>query len=239
MNASKSTKNGFLVFYLLLSLLHLVFEWQQYRWGIIGTKPLLLTVLLVDYLRSCGFQRAFDRLMVVALFFSILGDTFLLFTEQSAGGVSFFLLGLGSFLVTHLAYAFAFGLVRSCRTGYLSQAPWWGVPYLLFFALFLYWIWPGLPTELRFPVVLYSMAIIGMQLMALNIGFARGEGWFLLMIGAIAFLFSDSLIAVHRFLSDSVEIPMIRIWIMSLYLGGQFLLVVGAKKVRPGRNTKF
>jgi len=233
MNPGKHSKNGLLALYVVLSLLHLFFEWQQYRWGILATKPLLLTVLLIYFLHRYGFRQAFDRLIVLALFFSVLGDTFLMFTEQRAGGVPFFLLGLGAFLLTHLAYAFAFGLVQSWREGLLRRAPWWAFPYLLFFTLFLMWIWPGLPLDLRFPVILYSMAIIAMQLMAVNIGSEQGYGWRFLVIGALAFMFSDSLIAVNRFLAGSVGIPMIRIWIMGLYLGGQLLLVLGAKKVRP------
>ena len=53
-------------------------------------------------------QRNFqDKLMLIAFFFSMLGDTFLMFQ-----GEEYFMFGLGSFIITHLFYIFVFSRNR-------------------------------------------------------------------------------------------------------------------------------
>jgi uncharacterized membrane protein YhhN len=49
-------------------------------------------------------------------------------------------------------------------------------------------------------------------------------------LGAILFILSDSVIALNKFKSDDLNIPMPRLIIMVTYILGQFLIVEGVIK---------
>jgi uncharacterized membrane protein YhhN len=52
------------------------------------------------------------------------------------------------------------------------------------------------------------------------------------LIGAILFIISDSLIAINKF---AYSIPLSGLWVMATYIAAQYLIVEG---VLLGRNTK-
>ena len=106
-----------------LSILNIFFENIDMVYGVYLTKPLLLITL------SCWFwlntrknATAFSRFLLAGLIFSIGGDTFLMFVEN-AGKASFFVFGLGCFLLAHLSYLLAFLKYSSSQQGILSQKP--------------------------------------------------------------------------------------------------------------------
>lgn len=218
--------------FLVLSLWNLYFEWMEQQVGIYCTKPLLMVTLALFFARSVKQHSRTRGLVLIAILFSVAGDTLLMFTEQEAGGPIFFLLGLAAFLVTHVFYSLAFLSIRKLPAGQLQKQPLLGIPYLIFFAFFLSWIWKGIPSDMLIPVVLYSLAILCMQLTALNLGRkAVGQQTYLLLVfGALLFMASDSLIAVNRFMGEVVQIGYVRIWIMSLYLLGQWMIALGASR---------
>jgi len=75
-------------------------------------------------------------------------------------------------------------------------------------------------------VVVYSTAIATMVLFAIN-RFHRvnDRSFVLVFIGALMFMFSDSFIAVNKFLHP---IAFSGVWIMSLYSFGQYLIAKGS-----------
>lgn len=130
---------------------------------------------------------------------------------------SWFLLGLGSFLLSHVAYVVAFSTVRpgvlaAVVAGAALAGP--GV-------LVLRWLWPHLDARMRIPVVAY-VAVIG-AMVAAAVGAAAGHGpirpamaplsadqlaphWFwqtAVLAAAAAFFTSDLLVARHRFVTRS------------------------------------
>ena len=189
------------------------------------SKPLLMLCLLAYFLIVTSQARSREKLLlIIAILTAWAGDVFLLFTGR---GDHFFLMGLCSFLLTHLAYALTFW--RWSRGGGIRPA------YPLYLGLLLFWftfnlgLRDGIPADLQLPVGVYSLVI--MIMVALAYHFAKASGtarrhwvWW----GALLFLLSDTLIGVGKFGGALVEIPYLRLWIMLTYLTGQYLLIRGA-----------
>lgn len=195
------------------------------------TKPLLLTVLsLWFFLSTRASPSRFSRWVLRGLLFSIAGDTFLLFARDGySHGTLFFLLGLGSFLITHVCYSTAFFSLPLKSEGQLRRAPWLAIPFLLFLAGFNFYLWPDLPGAFRVPVTIYSMVIIAMALSCLQFSpfFSRPVFW-TIFTGVLLFVISDSLIALSRFKAESITVPQSRFLIMSTYIIAQYLIARGS-----------
>lgn len=164
--------------------------------------------------------------LCAALIFSGAGDVLLALPEMAQG----FVLGLGAFLVAHLAYFVLFWRVRRRW----SQVPAWHR-----IAIVLVWItaalayvmyWPGM-GELKAPVACYVIVLAMMASAALLAG-VRGE-W--AAVGALLFTVSDALIGTTRFVG-SVPAQEYAIWI--LYALAQLLLTAGILAIRPGSASQ-
>ena len=190
--ADVRSRAGFpwLVGYALVSTLHVLAEGMNWSELMLYTKPTLMWWLLLFVWQQTSHRQCSAKwLLMAALLASNAGDIFLLFAGK---GENFFILGLGSFLIAHLAYIFTFS--RLSDSGF--ERPSW---YLLIFLL-LYWIsfnavmWDGMPASLKPPVVLYSLVILVMVAFARSLfrqSAAPGRQW--LWWGALLFLLSDSL----------------------------------------------
>ena len=78
---------------------------------------------------------------------------------------------------------------------------------------------------MQIPISIYSSVIILMVIAALNWkDYINKQAFKFVFWGALLFMFSDSIIALNKFKS---AIPQAHIWIMSLYLLGQYLIVRG------------
>jgi uncharacterized membrane protein YhhN len=219
MPASVHPAKSFSLLYGAILLLELLCEQMQpeARYFLYFIKPLALLSLgayVVVQIRKG--KASFSWWLLAAIFFSWLGDIFLMFQAEI-----WFMLGLGSFLLAQLAYAWLF---RQEGGGFLRKKPVWALPFLAFGLGLMGWLWPHL-GDLKVPVALYASAILLMNLMALSRKEKVSETSFRwVMVGAILFLISDSLIALNKFYQP---ITGARLLIMLTYLSAQFLLVMG------------
>lgn len=160
-------------------------------------KPLVL-VLLIAAAVAFGDRVGTLRwaLTVVALVFSLAGDTFLMLPRD------LFIVGLGSFLLAHLAYVAAF---NTAAPPFVLTAVASGAVVLVGGAVFSK-LRAGMvrmgSTELLFPVTLYALAIVAMVVSA--IATAGRPDWTagasaLAIGGALLFLVSDGVIGWMRF----------------------------------------
>jgi len=188
----------------------------------VATKPMLMAILLMYFVTSTRAWPAWRYLVVAALVFSWAGDVFLISAD-------WFVAGLASFLVAHVFYIAAYQKTGAAR-GRLQPLV------VLMFALFgvflLWFVYPGL-NDLKVPVFIYALILLGMGVWA----FKRRQGtnrasFKLVATGAILFVISDGLIAVNRF---AHEIPAERILVMSIYLTAQYLIVQGL--IQHGEKT--
>jgi uncharacterized membrane protein YhhN len=222
-----------LLLFLVLALLNLWAEYSFSRNLIFATKPLLVTSLgLWFFIETKNNNTLFRSLILLALLFSVGGDTLLMFVEGDPEKQHFFLFGLASFLVAHIFYLSAFVKYPSDKLGLINRKKWWISIFAVYIAYFNWFLLPDVPKEMQIPVLVYSLAIMTMLLACLNLnGKIPSKIFLVLFSGAMLFMISDTIIALNKFKSDEFTIPFARIWIMSFYLLGQFLLVKGSAKV--------
>lgn len=182
-------------------------------------KPLLMTALAVVYLVSVKKPNFW---LLSALFFSFWGDVFLL------DKANFFVFGLASFLVAHIVYIkISSGYVKKSSVSKIIVA---AIPFIVLFAGLLSLIFDNL-GEMLLPVLVYGVAISTFGTLALlNYQQEKSTANTWLLLGAVLFIASDSLIALNNFYTPK---RLFDISIISLYVVSQYLIVraVIAKEV--------
>jgi uncharacterized membrane protein YhhN len=164
-----------------------------------------------------GSQRV---LILAAIIFSCLGDTILLFENM-------FVFGLGSFLIAHLCYISAF-IQDNQGWIFTKKDRWfWVIPVGLYGAGLMSYLYPHLGA-MTVPVSVYSIAILTMFLTVINRwkSVSYDSFWWVL-IGAIFFCLSDSLLAINLF---AQPVPMGNILVITTYTVGQYLMILGSLK---------
>lgn len=172
-------------------------------------KPLLMTVLVIVYLVSVKKPNFW---LISALFFSFWGDVFLL------DKVNYFVFGLGSFLIAHVLYIKMTSqlLKKQSANKILKSA----IIFVALFAGVLFLIFDNL-GEMLVPVIVYGIAISAFGTCALlNYQQEKSTVNLWLLLGAILFIASDSLIALNNFYSPKrfFDIAIITLYIVSQYL---------------------
>lgn len=195
-----------------------------------GFKWLLMPTLALFYYQSVTKPiSSFHQKMFLALFFSWLGDVFLIFgTDEKP---LFFLLGLVSFLIAHVMYVFTFiNLEKTAEKGGFSGKLIFLIPLVAYMGFLLYTLIPSLladekKKEMLVPVLVYSSVISAMVVTAVNrIGRVSQQSFQWTFAGALLFMFSDSIIALNKF---NEPITNASVYIMLLYTVGQFLIAKG------------
>lgn len=154
-------------------------------------KPLTTLLIIGVAISQDSTAPLYHQWVLVALGLSLLGDIALMFH-----GNRWFLTGLGSFLLAHLAFIAAF------LSGVESPTlPWWAVLSPLAGALVLPRLWPG-AKSLRPAVVAYGLVLCGMVLAAAARYQADpGATALLALAGAVLFQASDSLLGFRQFVA--------------------------------------
>jgi uncharacterized membrane protein YhhN len=187
------------------------------------TKPFLaITLLLAFRLQTKQCFSPLKRWLTLALFCSFLGDTCLLLESRYP---AFFIAGLSAFLLAHVFYIRYFIRVEGLKDGWMGKNAWTIVLLALYGLTVLYFLFPGLGS-LQLPVILYMMVLFGMLITCIN---ARPKfpttGRRMLVLGAIAFVVSDSILAFSRFYAD---FPLSNILVMTTYCLAQYLITRGS-----------
>ena len=184
------------------------------------TKPLLIPVLvlLVVFTKTVAPRQS---LLITGLVFSWLGDMFLLFEYKNS---LFFIFGLVCFLTTHIFYIVYFLRIRSVNISLLKKL---AVLIALVPAYGITLVWQLYPHlgDLKLPVMVYAAVICTMLLCSLHIFLKvnrKAARYFL--IGAAAFVVSDSLLAIDKFYQPFAYAG---VFIMLTYCAAQYFIVQG------------
>ena len=207
--------------FLLLSIIHLASLFLAEEMLDMVTKPLLMPALMYYFVGST-VKSPLNNFVIVAMIFSFLGDTLLMFAEAND---LFFLIGLVSFLIAHITYIIInLNAKEIVERGIKPQ--WQDIPFV-FYGLFIFtWLKDGL-GEMYIPTLIYTVIICLMVITARKRWKkADNNSFWLVMIGAGFFVVSDSLLAMNKFdgafqHSDPA--------IMITYLLAQFLMIEGYK----------
>lgn len=193
------------------------------------SKPLLMVALIAFYVQSInGYWTRLHKLMVAAFFFSWIGDVALMFVFKNE---NFFLVGLVGFLITHILYAVSFADVTNRKTEALLPKKFWVIiPLVIYMIALLSMLVPGITGNEKtqpflVPVLVYSTAIATMTMFSINRYKRVNDASFALVFGgALLFMFSDSIIAINKFLHPFETAS---IFIMILYTAGQYFIAKG------------
>ena len=189
-----------LIAFFLVSILNIAANLAEGTILIWLTKPLLMPLLAAwFYLGTDRLSKQVSTLIFSGLLFSWAGDCLLLLVQQNP---NYFLFGLGSVLIAHLFYITAFVRYPGFAKGWVRLKLWPLLPVFLYLFFILNYLWPDLPGPFQIPVALYSFVISVMLLASMNMkGRIESRQAFQLMLGALLFVLSDSLIAIHTITS--------------------------------------
>jgi uncharacterized membrane protein YhhN len=207
----------------LVSLVHLAFHLMEWREAAMITKPLLMPLLWGTlWVNRQGLSKQLFRWLLGALICSWLGDVLLMWDN----GALSFLLGMAAFFAAQLAYVVVFlsSATHAASQSQPTQKHWWSFPLLLIAVGIYLYLYPHL-DEMRWPVLVYILAISSMILSALHrLSHKKSVGGWLVFVGALCFMLSDSLLAINKFVSP---IPQAGFLVMLSYLLAQWLLLKG------------
>jgi uncharacterized membrane protein YhhN len=137
--------------------------------------------------------------------------------------------GLIAFLISHIVYILLFNKQLKYKNRKNKAIFWIGVTCIIVYLFTMISILLPSLGDLTIPVFVYALVISTMLLFALK-GFLNWEepgNWYIL-IGAIAFISSDSILAFNKFYAPIVLSSFL---IMITYLLAQYLIVVGILKL--------
>jgi uncharacterized membrane protein YhhN len=179
------------------------------RVDVLGTAltPVLLALLIAWVLLARG--RHTPRLLLAGLVFAWLGDVAL-----DGPGDLRFILGIALFLVMQVCYSM--GFVGLGALGALRRRIWLPIAAAV--------LWVGLNVglgpmlgDMRWPLAVYSAALITMATLSLGVSARVGAG-------GVLFLVSDLLIGLD---AAAFDVPLRHILVIGTYAAAQLLIVTG------------
>ena len=183
-------------------------EWRGNRWRL-AAKPAASACFIVAAVLAGAGDTGYGRWVLVGLALSAVGDVALLWRSSRV-----FLVGLGSFLLGHVAYVAAFA-TRGLDGGaaVVAALVLSGPAFLV-----IRWLWPHVPPKMQLPVAAYATVISLMVAMAVGTVVHGGDNR---IIGAaVMFFFSDLAVARDRFVAPG---PVNRLWGLPMYYAAQFV----------------
>lgn len=195
-------------FYAILALAFIAtLPYSPYE-GSFALKVFPILLLFGAVVASAPFRGKW--LLVAAVVFSGAGDVILDLTFQGN-----FIAGLVSFLTAHIFYVALFLKGAAVRRNMILPT----VLAVAFPAAMAAFLWPHL-GQMQLPVAVYIGVISSMLVTSLH----RSRLNFTVIAGAIAFVISDSVLALNKFYSP---FPWARYAIMATYYLAQYLIVTG------------
>ena len=172
-------------------------------------KPFASLGFIVAAIGFGAFESRYGKIILLGLILGAIGDVCLLGSAKQ-----YFIAGLVSFLLGHVAYVVAFaGLPLN-----LSYAIVAAVLMSLVMLAIARWVFPHAP-KMRVPIGLYMLVISVMCVVAIGAGGA-GAPW-MIPVGALMFTASDIAVVRDRFVSKGL---VNRLWGLPLYYAAQLII---------------
>jgi uncharacterized membrane protein YhhN len=186
-------------------------------------KPLIVPALVGYFAtQTKAVAAGFRKWILRALLFSWAGDVLLMFVTTNE---KFFLAGLASFLLAHIFYIIFFHKVRFKEK--IKSQVWTLVVVVLYYVGLIYLLSPYL-LHMKLPVRIYGIVISFMCMLAMHMLYINNKKaglW--MMMGALLFVISDSVLAINKFYQPFQTAGII---IMLTYGLAQLFIVKGAAK---------
>lgn len=223
MTLNKTLKSFSILFFLIVLTEQLTAANSNLLWAHYIAKPAIVGSLIILLFKTSGYlPSGLSRLTLSGLIFSLIGDFLLMFVETSE---LFFIAGLIAFLIAHCFYIIVFLKGRNSTQKRVLPL----IILLVYAIVFLGFIYKSLGS-LLIPVILYVIVILGMAYSSfLRKDSVSACSYVFVMIGALFFVISDSLLAIDKFYQP---IPMSNLGIMITYAIAQFLIIIGILKTK-------
>ena len=210
MKKSKYINLGIILFFLVVALdsLGIILDEKILRYIF---KPLIFPTLALVYVISVT---KINKLYLVALLFSFLGDILLLDHSRP-----FFLLGLISFLIMHLIYIHIVNKdIQEYKAKNLIVS---SIPFIIVLVFTIYFVFRNL-SELFIPILFYGIVVSILGTLAFyNYLEKRSDNALILLLGIFFFITSNAMSALEKFHLQNRELA---IGIMLTYAVAQFLI---------------
>lgn len=184
-------------------------------------KLVASTAFVATAISAGALRSRYGVFILTGLICSWLGDAFLIGTAER-----WFLLGLVSFLLAHVAYITGFIETGVDRNWTLAAA----APVVVIAFLVLLWLAPQLPGNMIWPVRFYTAVISLMVITAF--GTLGGGASPLIVAGACLFFISDLSVAATRFTDPPFPTYVLG---LPLYYMGQLCFALSVSSARPLR----
>jgi len=193
------------------------------------TKILIIPLLMGWLISSLSLINSkIYKWVIAALLFSWAGDILLMLESKNS---IFFIFGLVSFLIAHICYIVFFQEVKKkekIKTNWLLL-----LPVFIYYLSLIIFLFPHL-GDLKIPVIIYGAVISTMLAFALHMQRINYRaGGTNMMLGAILFIISDSVLAINKFYQP---FDVAGIIIMLTYAFAQLLIVSGV--IKYARQTQ-
>jgi uncharacterized membrane protein YhhN len=210
--------------YFAIGIIFIALETISAKWPAILAKALIIPVLFFLYFRLIKGQiNKFHWMIMSALVFSWLGDITLQLQEKND---IFFMIGLSCFLLAQIMYLIAFFSTKGENVLFFKKV-YLILPVILYGVIMLYILYDGL-GDMKIPVIIYTAVILTMLTSALNREKkVNRQSYILVLVGAILFVLSDSMIAINKF---SYPFILSDVAIMTTYITAQYLIILGCLK---------
>ena len=175
----------------------------------------MVFIILIAVRASFNNLSRYAGFILAGLVFSLAGDVFLMLPSDQ------FMAGLVSFLIAHLFYIAAF------TVGKRINLSWSVVPFLIYGVIMYAVLHPYLGA-MRLPVLAYVAVILIMGWQACNRwNFSRNTFTLLAFLGAVLFIFSDTVLALNKF-REHFEAA--RALNLSTYFTAQWMIALSIKQ---------
>ena len=190
----------------------------------------LLMPMLILYLWNGVEEKSKNtlfRLSIFALILSYAGDIILMIPGNNP---LFFISGLVSFLIAHLCYTKLFTTLSPLDKHFLKKNLIGTIGIIIFLISLLLYLVPKIDATLKIPVTVYAIIICTMLISAINLKEKiEKKPQQLILVGAILFVISDSILALNKFDPSFQGITLMHALVMTTYISAQGFIIYGIK----------
>ncbi|RLB39420.1 MAG: lysoplasmalogenase [Deltaproteobacteria bacterium] len=184
-------------------------EWKGSPGLRAAAKPFASLGFIVAAIGFGALESHYGNIVLVGLILGAIGDVCLLGQAKQ-----YFIAGLVSFLLGHVAYVVAFSsLPISVPPALMAAAAMAAI-----MAMMARWVFPHAP-DMRVPIGIYMLVIAAMCVVAVGAG-AAGAPW-MIPVGAVMFTASDIAVVRDRFVAPGF---VNRLWGLPLYYAAQLII---------------
>jgi len=211
---------SFLEIIIIIVTVPLVY-WQYVADTVMAKLSSIIPLAAITLWQKSTYAQGLGKVMIVC----IIGDVFIQLADADPTE-TYFLLGLGSFMIAQAAFSFVF-YDKVTLTSLL-----WLPAFLMYYLALISRLFVKIEEKLRIAVVIYGFVILSMGFFAFNRFTIVGKYTFMsrlcCLLGAFMFIFSDTLLALDKFDHMDFGSESAKFIVFVTYYVGQVLMTISS-----------